>query len=326
MPVDCGAGLVLPAATRAMVYRSEQAWKRHRRKRITGTDPARILGLSPYGSAWDVWNDKHGVRQTYSPTKLALFARGRREESRTLEDYAEATRDRVVGPLGMMMVDGPDLTSATPDSFLLARPGAVGRDGWGLGEAKSSREAWDWGPSGFVIDRWTPDAAEVVSEDYAAQVYLQLAATGLKWARLIVKIGMDDLRWYTIHADPVIQREIVQRCRSWFERCILGNETPSVDSSAACWRAQQRLWPPKEEKFIRDATAEEIALALELHRMNREKREVLPLVRNQLSDAMANADRVEWPSHNPRRPHRAQRQRTQGGGSTIRIYLTKETT
>jgi len=314
--IDLGSNLVLPDATSATRYLTDKAWHRKRRQHITSSDTARILGLSPKGSTWDTYCSKRGIERKISTALLKLFRRGHREEPRILEDYCEETGNRVVGPLGRVMIEGPAPLCVTPDSFVHAR-----QLGWGVGEVKTDRDPWAWGGSGVVIEQWTAEAAEIVREDYACQLYTQLAATGLSWGVLIVRLSMDDLRWYVLMADPVIQGEILKRSRDWFERFVVGDEVPSIDASDACWDALARLWPVHDDKVVREATDDEIELATTIERIGRLKREDLPIARNMLSNAMGDADCVTWPSMKPGRKNKAQRQRTAHGGATIRVYL-----
>lgn len=235
MPVDLGEGLTLPNATKVLRYRTVQPWEAARIHYLGASEVAKVLGLSPYGGQWSVIARKLG----YDPPRTSAQARGHKWERRILEDYAEATGHRVVGPLGPLSIRNEGPIAVTLDSFVLD-PNA----GWGIGEAKTDADyRYRYGASGTVIESWTPEAAEVIREDYAAQIYAQLAVTGLPWAALIVRRSLDDFRWFYLMADPVIQRIIVDTCTEWWQRIMVQGHRPEVDDTKGCTQAMDRIFP-----------------------------------------------------------------------------------
>lgn len=261
--IDLGDGLVLPAAQRVLRFASREAWLAFRRQGIGGSDVARLVGASPDGSEWSVWATRRGRGLGPTPGWLqALYDRGNREEPRVLEDLASETGARVVGPLGPLVVVGPRPIQVTPDAFVRWTDGE-----WGGGEAKTDGESgWyrrsAWGPSGETIERWTPAAGRIVREDYAAQCYAGLLATGLPWWILVVRLSMDDLRWYRIMRDERLQAAMLARCATWWQMHIVEGVEPEIDESRVCFEAMRRLYP-QETRALREATDDEAETAAE---------------------------------------------------------------
>lgn len=305
--VDLGSGIILPAATDVVRYPTRDAWLAARPSFLGGSAVAQVLGLSPYGGQWDVFGAKCLSVRNRIARRIA--DRGHREEPRILEDYQAETGHRYVGPLGETVVFGADdWMGFTPDCFIFD-------ESWGLGEVKTDRSDFRWGQSSSVIERWDEDAARIVREDYACQVYFGLAVTGLPWARLVVRRSLDDLRWFTLVADPRIQRTIVDACGDFWAQHIETQTPPAVDDSAACERAMARLFPAGDKVLV-PATADDLELVEELERIDAEMAAAdsrRQAVRNQLAQRIGKAYGLSWPSSDKRKPHKVLWQSTGGG-------------
>lgn len=274
-------GPTLPAAVDVVVYDSEQAWLDGREGKHGSSDAAAILGASTTRGPWDVYAERVLKRRNTIDPKIAR--RGHREESRILEDYAEATGHTYIGPLRTVSVVGPGPFLDSPDAYLL--------DGeWGGAELKTDTTRFQWGRSGAVVERWSSDAAAVIREDYATQCYYHLAVNGLPWWRLVVKRSMDDLRWYTFAADAALQDRMLNILGDWWERHIVRGVAPPLDDTETCLRAQARIFGPAERaKTKRPATPDEAALIAEDIRITRELAELggqQRLIRSQLAQAI----------------------------------------
>jgi hypothetical protein len=116
---------------------------------------------------------------------------------------------------------------------------------WGILEAKTDASTARWGHSGDEITRYTPEAVSVVREDYLCQCYTLLAATGLPFCRIVVRRSMDDLRWFTVHADPGFQRALVERLTAWWRIHIEEGREPQVDDSEVCRAFFHRTFPER---------------------------------------------------------------------------------
>lgn len=296
MPVAIAGGPVLPAARRVRVYPTREAWEAGRSEGGLGSsDIAAILGVSPYRGPWDVYTDRVlRQRQEVDPAKVKIFARGHREEPRILEDYAEETGARVL-PVTQTTVDAAGLPlSVSPDAFVMV-------DGaWGLGEAKTDTSGAGWGQSGAVIERWTPAARDLVREDYAAQCYAQMLATGLPFASLIVRRSLDDLRHFVLLRDEALLARIAEHVAAWWDRHVLRREPPENDGSEACLAAKARLYSAgdRKDKACRDALPDEVAIVHELVGVQAEIKALEARERKlkaELADVIGTAYGIQWP-------------------------------
>ena len=246
--IDLGHDLVLPAATEVVSYPSRAAWLAARLLGLGASDVPKVLGVSPYGGHWDVVAPRLNVAVERADTPQ--MARGRRWESRIIEDYAEASGS-TLWQLGTVHVVGPHPLRVTPDAF--EHDPVLG---WGGCEVKTDRTSFPWGPSGLFVDAWGPRWAGLIREDYAAQCYACMMATGLPWWRLVVMRSLDDLRWYTLAADLDLQATVLRLLEEWWVHHIVSRQLPAWDDSAACRAAVRRLFPPRGLK--RSATEQEV--------------------------------------------------------------------
>lgn len=268
--IDCSAifeGLVLPAATQLVRYPTVQGWLGDRRLGIGASEVPKVLGLSPYGGPWSVWARKCLPFEYSAPTAAQM--RGHREEVRILEDYAEFTGHRVEGPLGHVVITGSEpWMRQTPDAFVF--------DGetWGQGEVKTDRSDLRvcWGHSGQVFEDWSAAEGEV-REDYAAQLYFQLLCTGLPWGLLIVRLSMDDLRWYRLQRDPDVEAWMMERLTA-FWALVEGHRAgdrasrPPIDDSEGCAAALARMVGDEAKGEVVPATPEQATLIAKWHAMS----------------------------------------------------------
>lgn len=289
--VQISGGPLLPAARRVHSFADRDTWIKGRRIGLGSSDVAAILGVSPYRSGWDIYLERVLDRRPPPDARREkYYARGHREEPRILEDYADEVGAAVM-PLQRVIVEGPAPLAVSPDSF-------VALDGeWGLGECKTDR-TFAWGPSGTVIERWSPAARELVREDHAAQVYSQLIATGLPFGVLAVRRDMDDLRHFVMIADERLQTRMLERLSAWWQRHVVEGIAPENDGSEACAKAKERLYQGgAREKKTRPATPAEVAMARELvaakvEKQRHEDRE--RRLRSDLADAIGDGYGIAW--------------------------------
>ena len=309
------AATAFPAALSVHRHPDRASWLAARRSGLGASDVPKILGVSAYGGPWSVWADRAlpGRLEHVSRADAAGRARGHREEGRILEDLAGALGVQTRGPLGELSVRGPGPLLVTPDGLAVD-----GADVGGV-ECKTDRSPFQWGPS-QEIARWTPDARRIVREDYAAQCYALLAATGWPWVLLAVRRDLDDLRWYRIVRDEDTQTGLVELAADWWDRHVVQGVRPEVDDSEACARALAALYPPTTDRSTRAATEGEAAAAVELAAIGRTQdalsaREAL--LKHWLADQIGATGHyaIEWPS-GQKRPHKVNFQKS-GGGKRI---------
>lgn len=225
---------------RLRIYRDRESWLQARRAnhRISSTDVARILGVSPFGGPWDVRAEKRGhPTKRWTPSKLRDLERGRRREAGILTDYAELTGFGVSPCHGQVILEHAEHPWAvgSPDGFAID----AFRDDRGV-EAKSDRIGRGWGTSGTVIERWDAESAAVVKPYYALQAYwlMECAGPEFKAWDLVVEIprafDFPELRVFTLRRDQETQDELVATVAAWRERHLIGDDDLDIDASPAC--------------------------------------------------------------------------------------------
>lgn len=245
------------------VSRSE--WLDRRRLGLGASDVAAVLGLSPFASAWDVWVSKTDDEAPRSE-ESSVQSRGRRLESAVLDWMSEdAGMQRRRLPQHTTFQGPEPWALCTPDD-LYANP--HGGQGWGL-EAKTSREASEWGPSG------DPNGVPVY---YAIQCMWNLHCTGAaRWDIGVYLPIVDDWRRYTLERDLEVERVLVERLGEWWERHVVQGLVPDMTASpaATAWLARRfkggasklRAATPEEEALVREHVRLQVAVgALELER------------------------------------------------------------
>ena len=189
------------------------AWLEKRKHYVTGTDAAKLLGLSPFGSIFDVWLDKTGQAPEFAQS--AAMRAGNAFESAILKMYAEDTDAK------LEHVDGYNLI--TCDKY--PRLGAS-LDGWNhtLGcpvDAKNIR--WKdekWG------DAWTDDFPEY----YKTQLQVQMMVTGAKFAHLAGMFSGQGFNIYTMEYDEELAQKIVDASDAFWPY-VENSEMPEASGS-----------------------------------------------------------------------------------------------
>ena len=256
--------------TRVQMFPTRAAWLAARsadRTAIGASEAAVALGVSPYATAWDLWEHRQGQQSAASSDVLR---RGNRWESAVLSEYEDVSGNTIVSPGEHFGQPGSLVILSHPDyPWLRESPDAFVLDGdeLGHGEAKTAMHAHEWAPEiGTVVGRWTDDCAEIVPPQYAVQCYVQLAVSGLPWNDLCALVpggGWLEVRWVRMMRDEETQGQIIEQLSAWRDRHLVQGVPPSTDGSAACSR-HLALRFPRVEKLSREATIGEQAAMIKL--------------------------------------------------------------
>lgn len=214
------------------------AWLEKRKHYITGTDAAKLLGLSPFGSIFDVWLDKTGQAPEFAQS--AAMRAGTAFESAILKMYAEDTDAK------LEHVDGYNLVAC--DKY--PRLGAS-LDGWNhtLGcpvDAKNIRwKTEKWG------DAWTADFPEY----YKTQLQVQMMVTGATFAHLAVMFSGQDFCVYTMEYDEELAQQILDASEDFWPYVEKGEmpEASGSDTASEFIKDRFGVGTPDLEKEADDA-------------------------------------------------------------------------
>jgi predicted phage-related endonuclease len=220
---------------------------------LGSSDVPKLLGLSRYGDAWDVWAQKRGL---IGPTSSNT---GDQAAGNMME---EALATEVGRRLGLMFVRGPLLgepPTIGPEPWMSARVDFRGRvrkgRTWRCGLEIKTVRSFDetWGPDDS--DKYPPDkTAQVAWQQAVDDCYKESYLAAWAWSSY-------ELRIYRIRRDKKVEARLVDTCRDWWERHVVQGNMPEVSGSAACGAALGRCWPTPEEKVWRDASPLEQRLA-----------------------------------------------------------------
>lgn len=185
-------------------------WLANRRRGIGGSDVAAILGLSPWKSPFQVYQEKRGEIPETPDNPAMLW--GRNLESVIRQHYANVT-SRQVNVV-------KDILVHPQHSFMLANVDGLTEDNRVL-EIKTARTAQGWGEAG----------SDEIPQPYLLQVQHYLAVTSFKVADVAVLIGGSDFRLYEIAAEPDLQAMLIDLEKTFWQRVVTG-EAPEPTTFA----------------------------------------------------------------------------------------------
>ena len=267
---DASPRHLAPADARAIwprmeVHADEEEWLASRRRRAPSTDLVALLGLSPYRSPWDVWEEYHGTPREPSEETRAIWQTGHELEPAICAHVGGVQASAVMGGIVTLQHECYPI-QASPDGIARLEDGRV------VGvEAKTDRQVvhqlpdgtgrrytFAWGPD-QTIPQYIPVATRrIVRLDHLAQVYITMSCCDAPaWWLVVLGAG---LQWhqYLILRDETAQSAIVGRAWWLWQHHILDGVEPDPDESDACTRAALRDW---SERIEREATAREATLA-----------------------------------------------------------------
>jgi len=155
---------------------------------IGASDAAAAVGLNPYVTPVELWQEKLGIAPTFGGNAATRW--GQLLEPAVRQEYAEQTGRVVRLPVGT--IHHPD------HRFIFCHPDGVTDDGR-LYEGKTARFADGWGEPG----------TDQIPEHYLVQVQHCLCLLKLEVADVAVLIGGQDFRLYEVHADRELQAAII---------------------------------------------------------------------------------------------------------------------
>jgi len=209
---------------------SREQWLAERRSRLTASDAAAVLHLSPFRSRLDVWAEKTGAGEPVQETEQMRL--GRLLEPAILQRYeSDLGPGLTLRPNDQLCVsDDHPWLACTPDAFVLDGLRAVG-----LVQAKATRSVqhWDQGPP----------------IGYQVQVAVEMAVTNLPWDDLAVLISGADYESHRVERDAAAEERILGELHEFWERFVVGRAVPppATDADVQLW---SRMVPPRRETVV----------------------------------------------------------------------------
>ncbi len=181
------------------------AWLEKRRKFVTGTDAAAILGISKWSSPLSVWRSKRGEDDVVPETEAMYW--GKKLERSILERYAE------VQGCDMEYCDAYELRTSPEYPRLGASLDGFNRD---LGCPVDAKNVRVKGPE------WGDEGSDGIPDYYRTQLAVQMAVTGAPMAHLAVLFSGQEFRIYQVMRDDGLIAKIAAEADRFWERVESG--------------------------------------------------------------------------------------------------------
>jgi putative phage-type endonuclease len=230
--------LILPAGAD---QHERELWLAERRKGVTASEIAVLLGISPFDSPFNLFWKKTGqITEDYDNNRLSL---GRFLEPWVAERFAETHPDlHLVAPAGLWASIERPWQLATPDGLLYdAREVEYGRD-----EANAPIAVWEGKTSGTYED-WGDDGSADIPPYYSAQVQWQMDVMGVGVAYVTcLFLATQKTRTYILEPDADDITLMRERAVEFLAQVDAG-EAPPLDGHSATTTALKALYPEVDE-------------------------------------------------------------------------------
>lgn len=189
-------------------------WLKSRKTALGASDVPAILGVSPWGSSWEVWADK---TERLEDWKGSAATRAGLVFERPVLDTAEAE----LGPLerNVRVVHSQLPVASTLDGLVVASGEPV--------EAKTT------GIVGPVFGDWGEALTDQVPDYYLVQVHTQLLVTGAELGYLFALIAGRGVVKYQIARSETVCERLGTLCEEWWQRHVINDIEPSRETPPA---------------------------------------------------------------------------------------------
>jgi predicted phage-related endonuclease len=222
-----------------------------------------------------VWLDKKGmVEERPDPDKEFLLDLGLRLEPIIAELYERATGKQTSNPVPMLWrhTQHPVLI-ATPDRFVIGTGSPIR----GL-ELKTENQ---------FSDQFGDPGTDQVPHHYFIQCVHYMAVCGMAAWDVAVLHGGVKFSVYHLERDEELEEAMISQLLGWWDKHIVGDTPPDVDSSDA-WKIYLHKKHPIELLPIAEIDPESVHVAERLAKV-REAERVLEALRSELENQLKNA-------------------------------------
>jgi putative phage-type endonuclease len=213
-----------------MTEQERSEWLKNRIKCITGTDIGAIVGVSPYKTEWDIWEEKTGRGQEQTTTSVMRW--GTILEPAIAGYYEQLhgiTYDKALtkGEFLSKEIDGVPI-GGTPDYI----------DNFNrlLIEVKTSK----------CPDEWGTEGTDEVPYQYLCQVTWYMKLLNLPQAKIIVLFFGSDYKEYTVDFNQEIFDSLLESAKVFWEK-VKTDTPPEITGDKACTRYLSKKFLSKGE-------------------------------------------------------------------------------
>lgn len=233
-------------------------WLALRRKYVTSTDVAAILGIHPYRSQMEVWLDKTG-RSEPKPASISMM-KGTTLEPLIRKLWTEKHHLKIFKPeldqsfvfsnsdfpLWLASIDGQVQQNATLELF----------------EAKHTDNR-KWKSFDGIWSDWGEEGSEDIPDQHAAQVLVGMACSGLQ-AWNLGAIITNEFRTYRGGRDDLLISSLYEMSAKWWNDFVKQDRIPPADGSKSTDRALAQMFPRNAGTDLVPANAAQTALVKQL--------------------------------------------------------------
>ena len=211
---------------------TEIEFRERRKTGIGGSDVAAVLGLSPWKTPYQLWQEKTGkVEEKTDPKKEMRFKLGHMLEPVIANLFMEETGYKVEVRNTMYRHREYDCLIANIDRYIVGQRSVL--------ECKTS--------SAYAKNDWGESGSDAVPQNYLLQVLHYMYVTGYSQepAHLALLMGGSDYRHYIIQYDRELAEFAAERCVEFWEKHVLKDVPPPAtvhDDLDDIYHADPRKW------------------------------------------------------------------------------------
>lgn len=220
-----------------------------RRGGLGGSDMGAILGLSPYRTPFQVWQEKTGRSEPFTGNLQTRF--GTYAEEFVAREYCERTGRRVQRYNAMLRHPEAPLIGhvdrlVVPDGAKRASYRSEIRTDRGL-EAKTAHAL-----AASRGDDWGEDGTDQIPSAYLIQSAAYMALTGCEYWDLACLFGNSDFRIYHLRRDLELEAMLIDEASRWWRDHVVADVPPDPQSES---EARQR-WSRHVDGRVIDISAD----------------------------------------------------------------------
>lgn len=228
---------------------SLSTFRAERQSGLGGSDLGAILGLNPFRTPFQVWEEKTGRAEPFAGNLQTRF--GQHAEQFVADEYCQRTGNRVQRFTSLLRhhsapVIGHVDRLVIPDGAKIAAWRQEIRTDRGL-EAKTAHAL-----AAHRGDDWGDEGGDQIPASYLIQCQTYLELTGCAHWDLAVLFGNSDFRIYHLHRDPELGEYLVDEASRWWRDYVVADVPPPPSSEL---EARQR-WPRHQAGKVLNATVE----------------------------------------------------------------------
>lgn len=197
---------------------------------LGGSDLAAVLGISPWKTPYELWEEKLDIapETEFDELREKILKRGKRLEPVVMEQLQDEYDLTVLGRNQVFIDSEHEWMRAEIDFEYLCPDGSTGN-----GDVKTVNvfAAKDWGESG----------TDEVPAYYVAQFQWGMMVAGRSVCAVAALFGADDLRLYYVHRDEEIISMLRERAVSFWVNHVLAEVPPPMQTAADAERMLRKF-------------------------------------------------------------------------------------